>query len=171
MSSKTYVNFSLPSVDADWLNDVNTFIYSVMGNGTSFTSRIISSPVSGTTLTLGNTVGGYGLKINAPIPVSFSTGTASFEVFMDSTNGVYLNTSTTHPVTLFTNNIARLTLDISGNALLGATAAGTSAAKVLGLGNATAPSTSPAGMGQLYVEAGVLKYRGSSGTVTTVAPA
>jgi hypothetical protein len=54
---------------------------------------------------------------------------------------------------------------------VGATAFGTSANKVLGLGNATAPTTSPAGMGQLYVEAGVLKYRGSSGTVTSVAPA
>jgi len=29
----------------------------------------------------------------------------------------------------------------------------------------------PAGMGQLYVEGGALKYRGSSGTVTTIANA
>ena len=36
---------------------------------------------------------------------------------------------------------------------------------------AAAPTTSPAGMGQLYVEAGALKYRGSSGTVTTIAAA
>jgi len=36
---------------------------------------------------------------------------------------------------------------------------------------AAAPSTSPAGLGQLYVEAGALKYRGSSGTVTTIAAA
>ena len=36
---------------------------------------------------------------------------------------------------------------------------------------AAAPSTSPAGVGQLYVEAGALKYRGSSGTVTTIAAA
>ena len=64
-----------------------------------------------------------------------------------------------------------MTLDTSGNLLLGATAAGTSAAKVLGLANATAPSTSPAGMGQLYVESGALKFRGSSGTITTIAAA
>lgn len=37
--------------------------------------------------------------------------------------------------------------------------------------NTTAPSSSPAGLGQLYVEAGALKYRGSSGTVTTIAAA
>ena len=48
---------------------------------------------------------------------------------------------------------------------------GTNAAKVIGIGNGTAPTTSPAGMGQLYVEAGALKYRGSSGTVTTIAAA
>jgi hypothetical protein len=69
--------------------------------------------------------------------------------------------------------VARLTIDSSGNVGIGigASTFGTSAAKVLGLANATAPSTSPAGMGQLYVEAGALKYRGSSGTVTTIANA
>ena len=64
-----------------------------------------------------------------------------------------------------------MTLDLSGNLLVGVTAAGTSAAKVIGLANATAPSTSPAGMGQLYVESGALKFRGSSGTITTIAAA
>jgi hypothetical protein len=58
-----------------------------------------------------------------------------------------------------------------GNVGVGVSTFGTSAAKVLGLANATAPSTSPAGMGQLYVEAGALKYRGSSGTITTIANA
>jgi hypothetical protein len=43
---------------------------------------------------------------------------------------------------------------------------------MLFLGNDTAdPSTNPAGGGILYVSAGALKYRGSSGTVTTLAPA
>jgi len=64
-----------------------------------------------------------------------------------------------------------MTLDASGNLLVGATSAGTSAAKVIGMANATAPTSSPAGMGQLYVEGGALKFRGSSGTVTTIAPA
>ena len=58
-----------------------------------------------------------------------------------------------------------------GNVGIGVSAFGTSAAKVLGLANATAPSTSPAGMGQLYVESGALKFRGSSGTITTIAAA
>ena len=70
-----------------------------------------------------------------------------------------------------TNAAERLRVDSSGNVGIGVSAFGTSAAKVLGLANATAPSTSPAGMGQLYVESGALKYRGSSGTITTIAAA
>jgi len=58
-----------------------------------------------------------------------------------------------------------------GNVGVGVTTFGTSAAKVLGLANATAPTTSPTGMGQLYVESGALKFRGSSGTITTIAAA
>lgn len=43
---------------------------------------------------------------------------------------------------------------------------------VVGITNTTfAPSTNPVGGGALYVDAGALKYRGSSGTVTTIAPA
>jgi hypothetical protein len=45
---------------------------------------------------------------------------------------------------------------------------GTSAVNVLSIKSGTAPGSSPAGVGQLYVEAGALKYRGSSGTVTVL---
>lgn len=62
-------------------------------------------------------------------------------------------------------------LDGSGNVGIGISSFGNSAAKVIGISNGTAPTTSPAGMGQLYVESGALKYRGSSGTVTTIANA
>jgi hypothetical protein len=48
---------------------------------------------------------------------------------------------------------------------------GASGLGVIGIANGTAPTTSPAGGGQLYVESGALKYRGSSGTVTTVGAA
>lgn len=45
-----------------------------------------------------------------------------------------------------------------------------SGTKVLFIANASAvPSTNPTGGGILYVEGGSLKYRGSSGTVTTIA--
>jgi hypothetical protein len=42
---------------------------------------------------------------------------------------------------------------------------------VLLLANATAPGSNPTGGGYLYVESGALKYRGSSGTITTIANA
>jgi hypothetical protein len=76
--------------------------------------------------------------------------------------------------------------DIILNASFAPTArdAGWIDAQVLGLGlvgggspvafvpNAvTAPTSNPTGGGILYVEAGALRYRGTSGTVTTIAPA
>jgi hypothetical protein len=43
---------------------------------------------------------------------------------------------------------------------------------VIAIANAiTVPSVNPGGGGVLYVEGGALKYRGSKGTVTTIAPA
>lgn len=43
---------------------------------------------------------------------------------------------------------------------------------VIGIANASVlPSVNPAGGGVLYVEDGALKYRGSRGTITTIAPA
>jgi hypothetical protein len=43
---------------------------------------------------------------------------------------------------------------------------------VIAIANATvAPAVNPAGGGILYVEDGALKYRGSNGTVTVIAPA
>jgi hypothetical protein len=65
----------------------------------------------------------------------------------------------------------KLRIDQNGNIGVGASTFGTSAVKVIGIANGTAPSSSPAGMGQLYVEGGALKYRGSSGTITTIANA
>lgn len=64
--------------------------------------------------------------------------------------------------------------DTGGNSILNGvvigsdTAVGTSGVNVLAIMNGTAPSTSPTNMGQLYVESGALKYRGTSGTVTTL---
>lgn len=61
--------------------------------------------------------------------------------------------------------------DSTGNFRIGVSAFGTGAVNVVGIANGTAPTTSPAGMGQLYVELGALKYRGSAGTVTTLGAA
>jgi hypothetical protein len=50
--------------------------------------------------------------------------------------------------------------------------AGNAGTGILSISNAvTVPATDPTAGGYLYVEGGALKYRGSSGTITTVAPA
>jgi hypothetical protein len=58
---------------------------------------------------------------------------------------------------------------------LGTLTAGTdfeaAATNTITIHNGTAPITTIANAGQLYVEGGALKYRGSSGTITTIAPA
>jgi len=63
-----------------------------------------------------------------------------------------------------------MTLDASGNLLVGLATAGTTAAKTIQIANGTAPTANVTG-GQLYVESGALKFRGSSGTITTIAAA
>jgi len=76
-------------------------------------------------------------------------------------------TSTGNPITLVA------TFDRDGNFGLNTQVGfGGGAGGCLGLGNATtAPTTNPSGGGVLYAEAGALKWRGSSGTVTTIAVA
>jgi hypothetical protein len=62
----------------------------------------------------------------------------------------------------------RMRIDSAGNLLVGMTTIATSSAKTIHLANATVPTANPTGGGVLYVESGALKYRGSSGTVTTL---
>lgn len=66
----------------------------------------------------------------------------------------------------------RISLDGKQNIFMaGATDAGGASGGVAIGNTAVAPTTNPAGGGFLYVESGALKYRGSSGTVTTLAAA
>jgi hypothetical protein len=79
--------------------------------------------------------------------------------------------------TPFFTNSAQATV-ISTNAsnrslqLFSATQSVGGGASVLGITNAvTVPTSNPTGGGILYAEAGALKWRGSSGTITTIAAA
>lgn len=58
-----------------------------------------------------------------------------------------------------------------GNLGINTSSFGTAAVAVLSIANGTAPTSSPAGVGQLYVEGGALKYRGTSDTITVIAGA
>lgn len=97
------------------------------------------------------------------VSTKYKTATRTWEVGNSPGAG-----TTTFTVYDNTGAAIRLAVDILNNFGIGVSAFGTSAANVIGIKNGTAPSSSPAGMGQLYVEAGALKYRGSSGTVTVL---
>lgn len=92
--------------------------------------------------------------------------TARFEIGMaeDATGNLYIANS--NLTTKF------VTVTPAGNIGIRTTAQFGSGTGVIGIANrSVAPTTNPTGGGVLYCEAGALKYRGSSGTVTTLANA
>ena len=125
-----------------------------------------SSPVSGARLAVvgGTTQLSGGTSAQAGLRVQSQSGVATI-------TGINNDNNAFNPLAFYTGASEVVRIDTSGNVGIGTATFGTSAAKVVGIANGTAPTTSPAGMGQLYVEGGALKYRGSSGTVTTIANA
>jgi hypothetical protein len=100
---------------------------------------------------------------------TFAVGVAS--ITADSGAAMQIGTAGANEMALFQNNSAIVRL-LNSNMGLRTTDCGASAVGCFGIANATTvPTGAPAGGGVLYVEAGALKYRGSSGTVTTIANA
>lgn len=93
-----------------------------------------------------------------------AAATPGLPVHSDSNTGLWSSASDT--INVSTAGVERLRVDPNGNVGLNATSFGTSAAKVLGIGDGTAPSTSPASMVQLYSESGNLRVRDAAGTIT-----
>jgi hypothetical protein len=74
-------------------------------------------------------------------------------------------------ISFYTNGVSREYIDVLGNIGFN-TVSFANGVKVIGIGNAsTVPTTNPTAGGLLYADAGALKWRGSSGTVTTIAAA
>ena len=154
-------------------------------------NSIAISAASTKTLTLNGGAGSNGLVLNASNNVGVGTGTpgSKLTVLSATNNGIAVNdgtvntivynsatgtgsigTTTNHPLAIYANNGVRATIDTSGNFLLGGTT--TPGVLVMYIANATTvPASNPSGGGVIYVEGGALKYRGSSGTVTTIANA
>lgn len=107
-----------------------------------------------------------------------STGNAgtNFQIARYDDTGTFLDnplviSRATGNVTLGPGFIARRASASASSVSLNTTSLG-GGIGVVALGNApTVPASNPTGGGVLYAEAGALKWRGSSGTVTVVAPA
>ena len=87
-----------------------------------------------------------------------------------ATASMFTGTVSSHDLNLVTNNSNRVTVSNTGNIGINGTSFA-SGVKVMFIADGTAPSGTPTGGGVLYVESGALKYKGSSGTVTTIAVA
>ena len=123
-------------------NAQGTRIYNTWTSTTNFERGIFDWRTTANTLLIGTEKGSGGGTARAMQLVTDGTARAVFE-------------ATTYNTTLLAN--------------AGSYGSGSG---VLFLGNATTvPTTNPTGGGILYVEAGALKYRGSSGTVTTLGAA
>lgn len=122
-----------------------------------------------------------GLGNNANSATWFVQGTSGFTGAMSGMSACTSSLSACATIRLTASTVAKMNLfnaasNLDGLVIGGYSAGpGTSGKNVLVLLNGTAPSSNviqnSQGIdgGQLYVEAGALKYRGSSGTVTTIA--
>lgn len=143
-----------------------TFNYSLISTGVSYFLTHAGAVALGTTTNpstalhiTGNATRESLLRFTPDANASFvgcewtdnsNTGVIASLKMKASTGEFALNGSTTTFLTFYTNaaEVARLTT--GGNLVLGATAAGTSAARVFAVASGTAPSTSPADMAQYY---------------------
>jgi hypothetical protein len=114
-------------------------------------------------------LGGTAAAVRVGLGV-FSAGVAS--ITTSGANDLHVGTTNASAAfRIYTNNAERLQITGDGNYSLGNAQFG-GGVRVIGIINATTvPTSNPTGGGVLYVEGGALKYRGSSGTVTTIANA
>lgn len=173
----------------------NSFVVDSYAAST-WTNRLTLSNAGAMTLTGGLTLGGViaMTAATATVTLTSSTGTNGVYSKLSNTGGdLYFgrNSSTggtllsgtaayagvlsvegAYPCQIGTNGIIRLHLGSTGNVGLNTSTEFGGGVGVIGIKNAgTVPATNPTGGGVLYVESGALKYRGSSGTVTTLGAA
>jgi len=145
------------------LSAATTANTSLATNNTTGTITIGGTGQSGLII-IGQSTAAHTLNIDSAATVSGATKTITL-----GTGGLSGSTTT---ITLGTNTTgATSTTTIQGNTGFNGGSFGTGSGVVFIANAVTVPSTNPAAGGLLYVEAGALKYRGSSGTVTTIAAA
>ena len=112
-------------------------------------------------------------------------GAGTIRGFLTTTDALKLGANTSAPTTtdafiyrpadntiaLGTGSTERMRIDSSGSVGVGGSSFGSGTLVIFIANRTAAPTSNPVGGGILYVESGALKYRGSSGTVTTIANA
>jgi hypothetical protein len=114
------------------------------------------------------------LGLGTATPASYGM----FAVVSDTEDimGVVAGTPATSHMRLSYTGVVDWDFHVNSSGVLRIVAAGVERARIDSDGNLTVNNTlsapgTPSGGGTLYVESGALKYRGSGGTITTVAPA
>jgi hypothetical protein len=125
---------------------------------------------AGTVLVSITSGGNFSIARSNPRLTLTDGGTTAIQLGADS-GSTFFGTTTNHRLEVRINATEIARFDTSGNMLLGATSTATSSAKTIHISNGTAPTANLTGGGVLYVESGALKYRGSSGTITTLGAA
>ena len=142
------------------------------GAGTSTSALYVGSGASAGYLGLG-----MGAQPSARLHLVSGT-TAAEGIAFGTTPDVFAYRSAAAVLTVEGASGGNATLAVTGDAkvsrnLFTGTPITGAASMVAGIGiaNGTAPTSNPVGGGALYVVAGALVYRGSAGTITTIAPA
>jgi len=143
-------------------NSVTGDPFVLAANATLGTNNVLSAHPDNTTGVVLQTISGTGAKL------ILQDATARLQ---NGSNN-YFHADTTFAAVVAGGSY-RLRFESAGLNLLGQSAGsyGGGQGVVFVANRTTAPSSDPTGGGILYVESGALKYRGSSGTVTTIAVA
>jgi hypothetical protein len=138
---------------------------SVFVNTTSATAKIVVS--GGVQNTAGEDSSIRAISSSSATKIELSNTTASTGKLWEARS----LSSGGFDITDRTGAATRLTIDTNGNIGFWSTSFG-GGVKVINIQNCTTvPTSNPVNGGLFYVEAGAFKYRGPSGTVTTIAPA
>lgn len=181
-------NFSSTSLQLSYNNGSSTIhaFNSFYGSTIAFnTNAAGSSAVERMRIDSSGNVGiGTTTPTTIGLTIQKSAGNGSGALLYSGSEFGYIDFNSTLGLTLYSSQAAATSpirflfagtemarVNASANFGLGTSTFGTSATRTLAIASGTAPTTTVAGVGQIYVQSGALVYRGGSGTVTVLAPA
>jgi len=158
--------FSYADIDVLNANDVKVFGQKL--DGTKAELTVYARDASAKTVTLTQTPAAWGGGYISKARVYRSTTSNALVDFVDGARLTESDLDTAYKQGLFVaQEVAEDAAAIGTTSTNNLSLSGTTTTAQLKISNGSAPST-PTGGGILYVESGALKYKGSSGTVTTL---